>query len=195
MAFKRKNIKTWQRVEYIKILKKTEKCCVFCNLAWSNKVVPTLDHIIPMAQGGSNDITNLTLACEPCNNLRGCIPFNVFKSNVSSPETREEYRVALLRQGKDDVHFNQRVERSKEKKEYIQSLRDLFQKDLIQEECRKIKAEYQKARRMGDVGKANSIKRTLLSKQEELMLTCELIRVKVKNKFCGKKFQGVYYNE
>jgi 5-methylcytosine-specific restriction endonuclease McrA len=27
----------------------------------------TIDHIIPFARGGADDITNLTLACSPCN--------------------------------------------------------------------------------------------------------------------------------
>lgn len=32
---------------------------------------PTAEHLIPVSQGGSNDITNLVLSCYACNNARG----------------------------------------------------------------------------------------------------------------------------
>lgn len=32
---------------------------------------PTLDHVVPQSRGGSNQITNLVLACYRCNNDRG----------------------------------------------------------------------------------------------------------------------------
>lgn len=31
---------------------------------------PTLDHIVPLGQGGHNRRSNLTLACKPCNSDR-----------------------------------------------------------------------------------------------------------------------------
>lgn len=36
-----------------------------------NKECLTIDHFIPLAHGGSWDISNLRLACQPCNNLKG----------------------------------------------------------------------------------------------------------------------------
>ena len=28
---------------------------------------PTLDHVVPVTRGGGNELTNLVLACKPCN--------------------------------------------------------------------------------------------------------------------------------
>lgn len=52
--------------------------CVYCrqkNLmafapqgAWN---LLTLDHVIPSSRGGSNELTNLTLSCMPCNTRKG----------------------------------------------------------------------------------------------------------------------------
>lgn len=31
---------------------------------------PTLEHIVPLSAGGTNDFSNLALACHPCNTQR-----------------------------------------------------------------------------------------------------------------------------
>lgn len=33
----------------------------------------TFDHVIPTADGGTDDLGNLVLACEPCNKAKGCL--------------------------------------------------------------------------------------------------------------------------
>ncbi len=45
---------------------------------------PTLDHVVPVGIGGSNEVTNLTLVHERCNNTRG--------SNPLSPEEKRRHR-------------------------------------------------------------------------------------------------------
>ena len=189
MATKRKNIRTWQRVEFIKLLKRTEKCCVFCNTPWSANVRPTLDHIVPVSAGGDNGLKNLTLACEPCNNLRGSIPFLIFMENVTSPESRETYRNELAREGKNDELYIMRQQRNKEKREYIRHLRNLYDKDSLEVFCNDLHKKYRSARRMGDVAKALDFKAKLISHREELSLVGKLIDIRVKNKFCGRKFK------
>jgi len=42
----------------------------------------TVDHVIPKSKGGSDDKSNLVLACYPCN----------FKKDYISPEEQEEIR-------------------------------------------------------------------------------------------------------
>lgn len=42
------------------------------------KTAATRDHIIPKIAGGSDQISNLVLACNECNNERGSMPVDVF---------------------------------------------------------------------------------------------------------------------
>lgn len=48
------------------IFKRDHFTCQYCG-AQPPGVVLVIDHIIPVAKGGDNDETNLTTACEPCN--------------------------------------------------------------------------------------------------------------------------------
>ena len=38
----------------------------------------TIEHIIPKSEGGSNEISNLTVSCNQCNRARGRIPHEQF---------------------------------------------------------------------------------------------------------------------
>ena len=50
------------------LLEKHARKCAYCG----KKDVPLeIEHIIPKARGGSNRISNLTLACQPCNTKKG----------------------------------------------------------------------------------------------------------------------------
>jgi 5-methylcytosine-specific restriction endonuclease McrA len=49
--------------------------CVYCGLNihpnWQRAMpYATLDHVFPVSKGGSDDLTNLVLACGPCNNAK-----------------------------------------------------------------------------------------------------------------------------
>ena len=39
-------------------------CCVYCG---EKKEKLAIDHVIPVSQGGKTDLSNMVLACEPCN--------------------------------------------------------------------------------------------------------------------------------
>ena len=57
------------------LLEKWQRCCAYCGA----KDVPLqIEHIRPRATGGSNSVTNLTLACEPCNTRKGAKPVEQF---------------------------------------------------------------------------------------------------------------------
>lgn len=46
--------------------------CVYCGVHAKKRGVKThVDHIVPLAKGGSNEISNLCLACEACNLKKG----------------------------------------------------------------------------------------------------------------------------
>lgn len=57
------------------LLEQWNRCCAYC----SAKDVPLqVEPIKPRSLGGSNSVTNLTLACEPCNRKKGSMPVEDF---------------------------------------------------------------------------------------------------------------------
>jgi 5-methylcytosine-specific restriction endonuclease McrA len=45
--------------------------CVYCARRFGPRLKSTIDHVLPLALGGSNDPTNLQLACGRCNSSKG----------------------------------------------------------------------------------------------------------------------------
>lgn len=63
------------------LLEKFNRTCVYCN----TKNVPLeVEHIKPKSKGGSNRVSNLTLACRPCNLAKGNLDIENFLSNKPS---------------------------------------------------------------------------------------------------------------
>lgn len=52
--------------------------CVYCNLSKAT----TIDHVIPISRGGSNDIENLLPACVSCNSQKGAKLLTEWKPEV-----------------------------------------------------------------------------------------------------------------
>tara|TARA_Y100001934_G_scaffold135181_1_gene163343 strand:- start:322 stop:540 length:219 start_codon:yes stop_codon:yes gene_type:complete len=48
------------------VLKKFRFKCAYCG-ASAPDVLLEVDHILPVAEGGTNELTNLIAACKPCN--------------------------------------------------------------------------------------------------------------------------------
>lgn len=57
------------------LLEKWHRTCVYCG---AKNVPLNIDHIRPRARGGSNRVSNLTLACIGCNQAKGATPVEVF---------------------------------------------------------------------------------------------------------------------
>lgn len=57
------------------LLEKWGRACAYCDAAG---VPLQIDHIRPRAWGGSNRVSNLTLACGPCNQAKGATPVETF---------------------------------------------------------------------------------------------------------------------
>lgn len=71
----------WFHNAYIKILPKTLKRTIH-NQA-------SKDHVIPKRFGGTNEITNLRLACKHCNSIRSHYSFDIFSTIRNFPSWRE----------------------------------------------------------------------------------------------------------
>lgn len=57
------------------LLEKWHRTCAYCG---AENVPLQVEHIHPKSKGGSNRISNLTLACEPCNKKKDALPIEVF---------------------------------------------------------------------------------------------------------------------
>ena len=54
----------------IKDALKREECCFYCGKHLNDENF-TIDHIIPVKQGGGDDLSNLVQCCKDCNTLKG----------------------------------------------------------------------------------------------------------------------------
>ncbi len=57
------------------LLDKWERKCAYCG---KTNVPLQIEHIIPKSKGGTNKVSNLTLACEPCNQKKGIKSIQAF---------------------------------------------------------------------------------------------------------------------
>ena len=61
-------------IKHLKFLLSRDKSCIYCHSIERL----TIDHKIPLCKNGSNDISNLVLACNDCNLRKGTKDFNEF---------------------------------------------------------------------------------------------------------------------
>lgn len=57
------------------LLEKWGRQCVYCN---ATNIPLQVEHIVPKSSGGSNRVSNLTIACQCCNQKKGTQPLEVF---------------------------------------------------------------------------------------------------------------------
>lgn len=69
--------------------------CALCGHKFVNIEEATKDHIRPKSKGGSNDITNLQLACAMCNSKKGNRWDENDPTNFMFPPTKKEMRYML----------------------------------------------------------------------------------------------------
>jgi 5-methylcytosine-specific restriction endonuclease McrA len=73
VAYQQGTLQGFEIREYL--LEKWGRNCAYC----AKQGVPLqVEHIVPRSRGGSNRISNLTLACEPCNKRKGAQPVETF---------------------------------------------------------------------------------------------------------------------
>lgn len=59
-----------------------ERHCFYCGVKFPRAKVATLDHKHPQALGGRTTFDNVVLACDPCNNKKGCMTAEQFQLTV-----------------------------------------------------------------------------------------------------------------
>ena len=57
------------------LLEKWQRACVYCD---AKNVPLQIEHVVPRSKSGSDRVSNLTLACEPCNTAKGSQPIEAF---------------------------------------------------------------------------------------------------------------------
>lgn len=75
-------------------LKRDNFTCHYCHCTLTMESM-TLDHVVPKAHQGSNDINNLVASCKECNELKGTIPYHLFIKAINDntlQELVEDYR-------------------------------------------------------------------------------------------------------
>lgn len=83
------------------MLEKWHRTCAYCG---AQHVPLQLEHIIPRAAGGSNRVSNLTLACQPCNQKKGSRPIDEFLKG--KPELLRKIRAQVKAPLKDAAAVN-----------------------------------------------------------------------------------------
>ncbi len=83
------------------LLEKWGRKCVYCN---AENVPLQAEHIHAKANGGTNRVSNLTLACEPCNQKKGSQPVEPFLKN--KPEVLKRILAQAKRPLKDAAAVN-----------------------------------------------------------------------------------------
>jgi hypothetical protein len=61
------------------LLAKWNRTCAYCD---AQDVPLEIEHIQSKSKGGSNRVTNLTLACRPCNQRKGNVPVEGYQGTV-----------------------------------------------------------------------------------------------------------------
>lgn len=59
--------------------------CHYCGRQLSKRKKGTVDHIIPRALGGPDELWNKTLACPPCNHAKGHQTYEQFTGRPELP--------------------------------------------------------------------------------------------------------------
>ena len=82
-------------------MEKFNRTCVYCG---AKNIPLQVEHVIPKAKGGSNRVSNLTLACDSCNKAKGTLSLEEFLQN--KPVLLKKIKSQLTRPLKDAAAVN-----------------------------------------------------------------------------------------
>jgi 5-methylcytosine-specific restriction endonuclease McrA len=83
------------------LLKKWNRACAYCGCT---DVPLQIEHIIPKARGGSDRVSNLALACDPCNKAKNTRPIEEFLKD--QPALLREIKAHMKRPLRDAAAMN-----------------------------------------------------------------------------------------
>jgi hypothetical protein len=66
------------------VFARDEHTCQFCGNQFGSAEL-TIDHLVPLALGGLDEMTNYVTACGPCNAKKGSLPLSTFAAQVNVP--------------------------------------------------------------------------------------------------------------
>ena len=80
---------SWPKGLKQSLMKRQDNTCAYCGYRRIARSMD-VDHIVPIARGGSNDMINLQVICSPCNQRKGVQTDEEFRSRYSGliPQTR-----------------------------------------------------------------------------------------------------------
>lgn len=67
------------------------KKCWYCQIPFTSFKEVELDHIVPASRGGATTITNLAIACKPCNRAKGNMELSDFLKWMRRPKKPLEH--------------------------------------------------------------------------------------------------------
>jgi len=83
------------------LLAKWNRKCAYCGV---EQVPLEIEHIVPKSAGGTNRVSNLTLACIPCNQKKGSQALDIFLAN--KPELLQRIKAQAKKPLKDAAIVN-----------------------------------------------------------------------------------------
>lgn len=67
----KKVLKPQEKNKRKRLMERQDGKCAYCLQPFSASRIATIDHVLPKSKGGGNKISNIVLACSPCNQLKG----------------------------------------------------------------------------------------------------------------------------
>src|SRR5687768_8195488 len=79
------------------VFKRDSFQCAYCGAHPSETVLLEVDHIHPVADGGTNDIDNLVTACWDCNRGKGATPLSSIPQSIDDKAAQVAEREGQIR--------------------------------------------------------------------------------------------------
>lgn len=95
------------------VFKRDGFVCQYCGMR-SPGVVLEVDHIVPVCDGGSDDVINLTTSCWDCNRGKGGVPL----AEVMTGEDPHDRAVMMLERARQLEEYNRVAERDRERRDF-----------------------------------------------------------------------------